>query len=69
VESAAALCFQVHGYTFDYGSKLVHTVDVLSIDGHRKENARYPRGVERVGDPPPQYGHAGAVAQLIFSAI
>lgn len=44
-------------YLFDYGDDLIHTVEVLDIHDPRDEDARYPRVVEKIGEPPPQYGY------------
>jgi hypothetical protein len=42
-------------YLFDYGDDLLHTVEVLDIHDLSVDQSEYPRIVERIGEPPPQY--------------
>ena len=42
-------------YRFDFGDELIHTVEVLDSNAPRVESAEYPRVVDSVGQPPPQY--------------
>jgi len=44
-------------YLFDYGDDLLHTIEVLDIHDRGDENVGYPRVVEKIGEPPPQYGY------------
>jgi hypothetical protein len=44
-------------YLFDYGDNLIHTVQVIDIYDRTDDTSRYPRVVEKVGEPPPQYGY------------
>ena len=46
-------------YLFDYGDHLIHTIEVLGIyDRSDEKNVAYPRIIEKVGEPPPQYGYS-----------
>ncbi|MBA7689771.1 hypothetical protein ES703_98282 [subsurface metagenome] len=45
-------------YLFDYGDHLIHTVEVLGVFARGDEEKAYPRVVEKVGDPPSQYGYS-----------
>ena len=44
-------------YLFDYGDDLIHTVEVLNIQDRTVEGVKYPRVVEKMGEPPPQYDY------------
>ena len=44
-------------YLFDYGDDLIHTVQVIDINDRTDDSPRYPRIVEKIGEPPPQYGY------------
>jgi hypothetical protein len=43
-------------YLFDYGSHLVHTIEVIDVYRNTGSNKALPEIVEKVGEPPPQYG-------------
>ena len=42
-------------YLFDYGDDLIHTLQVIDIHDRTDDTQRYPRVVEKIGEPPPQY--------------
>ena len=44
-------------YLFDYGDNLIHTVQVMDIYDRTDDTSRYPCVVEKIGEPPPQYGY------------
>jgi len=44
-------------YLFDYGDDLIHTVEVFNIQDRTIEDVKYPRVVEKIGEPPPQYDY------------
>ncbi len=44
-------------YLFDYGDDLIHEVEVLNIHNRRVEDVKYPRVVEKIGEPPLQYDY------------
>ena len=46
-------------YLFDYGDRLIHTIEVLGKYNRGDEkNEAYPRITEKAGDPPPQYDYS-----------
>ncbi len=45
-------------YLFDYGDRLIHTIEVLGkYNRGDEENEAYPRITEKAGDPSPQYDY------------
>ncbi len=46
-------------YLFDYGDRLIHTIEVLGkYDRGDEKNEAYPRITEKAGNSPPQYGYS-----------
>ncbi len=46
-------------YLFDYGDRLIHTIEVLGkYDRGDEKNEAYPKITEKAGDPPPQYDYS-----------
>ncbi len=46
-------------YLFNYGDRLIHTIEVLGIyDQGEEKNEAYLRITEKAGDSPPQYDYS-----------
>ena len=45
-------------YLLDYGDYLIHTVEVLGAYERGDENETYLRVIEKLGEPPSQYGYS-----------
>lgn len=45
-------------YLFDYGDKIIHTIEVIDIDRKSDTEKDLPKIVETVGDSPSQYGYS-----------
>jgi len=47
----------VFKYLFDYGDEIVHKVTVLDIFENESPQMAFPKIIQSIGEPPPQYGY------------